>query len=70
MWSEKHDVLGLVDDSETLFFIRANGEEISQVTKRNLKVSASVLGLMEDDCDLQPSCLYVSFCPYLLLIKT
>ncbi|XP_019090516.1 PREDICTED: MAG2-interacting protein 2-like [Camelina sativa] len=57
VWSEKHDVLGLVDDSETLFFIRTNGEEISQVTKRNLKVSASVLGLIEDDCGLQPSCL-------------
>ncbi|CAN7101395.1 unnamed protein product [Brassica rapa subsp. narinosa] len=57
IWSENHDVLGLVDDSETLFFIKANGEEISQVTKRNLKVSSSVLGLMEDDDGLQTSCL-------------
>lgn len=61
IWSENHDVLGLVDDSETLFFIKANGEEISQVTKRNLKVSSSVLGLMEDDDGSQTSCLYVSF---------
>ncbi|CAH2044315.1 unnamed protein product [Thlaspi arvense] len=57
IWSENHDVLALVDDSETLFFIKANGEEISQVTKRNLKVSSSVLGLMEDDDGLQTSCL-------------
>ncbi|CAN7080553.1 unnamed protein product [Brassica oleracea var. botrytis] len=57
IWSENHDVLGLVDDSETLFFIKANGEEISQVTKRNLKVSSSVLGLMEDDDGSQTSCL-------------
>lgn len=70
IWSENHDVLGLVDDSETLFFIKANGEEISQVTKRNLKVSSSVLGLMEEDDGLQTSCLYVSFRPYMLLIKT
>ncbi|VVB17346.1 unnamed protein product [Arabis nemorensis] len=57
IWSEKHDVLGLVDDSETLFFIKANGEEISQVTKRTLKVSSSILGLMEEDEGLQTSCM-------------
>lgn len=66
IWSENHDVLGLVDDSETLFFIKANGEEISQVTKRNLKVSSSVLGLIENEDGLQTSCLYVSFfCLYI-----
>uniref|UniRef100_A0A1J3GWA6 MAG2-interacting protein 2 n=1 Tax=Noccaea caerulescens TaxID=107243 RepID=A0A1J3GWA6_NOCCA len=57
IWSENHDVLALVDDTETLFFVKANGEEISQVTKRNLKVSSSVLGLLEDDDRSQTSCL-------------
>ncbi|CAN8252182.1 unnamed protein product [Cochlearia groenlandica] len=57
IWSENHDVLCLVNDCETLFFIKANGEEISQVTKRSLKISSSILGLLENEDGLQTSCL-------------
>ncbi|RVW88962.1 MAG2-interacting protein 2 [Vitis vinifera] len=29
-WSESHDVLGVCDDSETLYFIKGNGEEMAR----------------------------------------
>ncbi|XP_010519456.1 PREDICTED: MAG2-interacting protein 2 isoform X2 [Tarenaya hassleriana] len=63
VWSVSHDILGLVDDRGTLFFVKASGEEINQVTKKHLKVSSSVLGLIEDECGLQGSLL----CSFTLL---
>ncbi|PON72010.1 Sec39 domain containing protein [Parasponia andersonii] len=57
-WSESHDVLGVVDDTDTLYFIKANGEEISRITKRHLKVSSPIVSLIANrDSDVQRSCL-------------
>lgn len=57
-WSESHDVLGLVDDTDTLYFIKTNGEEITRITKRNLKVTSPIIGLIaQDGSDVQEACL-------------
>ncbi|XP_057950810.1 MAG2-interacting protein 2 isoform X2 [Malania oleifera] len=45
-WSECHDVLGVADDADTLYFIKGNGEEIIRLTKRHLQVSLPVIGLI------------------------
>ena len=53
-WSESHDVLGVVDDTDTLYFIKANGEEITRIMKRHLKVSLPIVSLIADgDSDVQ-----------------
>ncbi|KAL6965044.1 hypothetical protein U1Q18_036101 [Sarracenia purpurea var. burkii] len=57
IWSENHDVLGVAND-DMLYFIKSNGEEITRITKRNLKVSSSIVGLIApDDFDMNKSCL-------------
>ncbi|KAM1126998.1 hypothetical protein ACFX2B_041600 [Malus domestica] len=57
-WSESHDVLGVVDDNDTLYFIKANGDEITRIARRNLKVSLPVISLIvQDNSDVQKSCL-------------
>ncbi|KAL5567716.1 hypothetical protein UlMin_024291 [Ulmus minor] len=57
-WSESHEVLGVVDDSDTIYFIKGNGEEITRITKRHLKISSSVVYLIaNDNVDPQRSCL-------------
>lgn len=57
-WSETHDVLGVADDADILYFIKSNGEEITRITKGNLKVSSSILGLIAfDGSDMNKSCL-------------
>lgn len=49
-----HDVLGVVDDNDTLYFIKANGEEISRITRSSLSVPLPIVGLIvADDSDLQ-----------------
>lgn len=58
MWSEAHDVLGVVDDNNTLYFIKANGEEITRITGKQLKVSLPILCLiLQDDNDVKKPCL-------------
>ncbi|KAK8560980.1 hypothetical protein V6N13_026415 [Hibiscus sabdariffa] len=55
-WSESHDILGVVDDADVIYFIKANGEEITRITKRHLKVSSTITGLIaQDDYELQQS---------------
>ncbi|KAH9716688.1 MAG2-interacting protein 2 [Citrus sinensis] len=57
-WSESHDVLGIVDDTHTVYFIKANGEEITRFTNKHLKVSLPIIGLIaQDETDVQRSCL-------------
>lgn len=57
-WSEGHDILGVTDDTDTLYFIRANGEEITRITKRHLKGSLPIISVIaEDDTDIKNSCL-------------
>ncbi|KAK9153532.1 hypothetical protein Sjap_001012 [Stephania japonica] len=57
-WSDYHDVLAAVDDANTLHFIKANGEEITRMTTKQLKGSAPIAGLIVH-CDAHPesSCL-------------
>ncbi|KAJ4841236.1 hypothetical protein Tsubulata_022373 [Turnera subulata] len=54
VWSESHDVLGVIDDSDTLYFIKANGEEIRRIGKRQLKISLPIVGVIGNN-DLQGS---------------
>ncbi|MBA0588317.1 hypothetical protein Gorai_001429, partial [Gossypium raimondii] len=55
-WSESHDILGIVDDADVIYFIKANGEEITRITKRHLKISSTVIGLLaENDSEVQQS---------------
>ncbi|CAH9075746.1 unnamed protein product [Cuscuta epithymum] len=57
-WAETHDVLGVVDDGSMLYLIRANGEEITRFSKRHLKVSSQIVGLVvQDDINVKTSCL-------------
>lgn len=57
-WSESHDILGIVDDADVIHFIKANGEEITRITKRHLKVSSTIIGLIaQDDSEAQRSLL-------------
>ncbi|XP_039007396.1 MAG2-interacting protein 2-like [Hibiscus syriacus] len=57
-WSESHDILGVVDDADVIYFIKENGEEITRITKRHLKVSSTIIGLIsQDDSELQRSSL-------------
>lgn len=57
-WSETHDVLGVVDDSDTIYFVRSNGEVISRIPLSNLRVSLPLLGLiLHDASPVNQSCL-------------
>lgn len=57
-WSEAHDILGITDDTDTVYFVKSNGEEITRVTKRHLKVSLPIIGLiLLDESDIKKSCL-------------
>lgn len=57
-WSECHDILGVADDNGVLYFIKANGEEITRIARRNLKISMPIVGLIaQGDSDEQRSCL-------------
>ncbi|XP_051138019.1 MAG2-interacting protein 2 [Andrographis paniculata] len=57
-WSESHELLGVADDSDTIYIVRPNGEEMTQITKRHLKVSSPIAGLIVlDDGPDKKSCL-------------
>lgn len=45
-WSESHDILGVLDDNDILYFVKANGIEITRITKKHLKVSSQIAGLI------------------------
>lgn len=45
-WSESHGILGVVDDKDIIYFIKANGEEITRITKKHLKVTFPIAGLI------------------------
>ncbi|GAB4826167.1 hypothetical protein Ancab_009034 [Ancistrocladus abbreviatus] len=45
-WSETHDVLGVIDDCDSLYFVKANGEVIIKIERRHLKVSWPIIGLL------------------------
>ncbi|XP_068649778.1 MAG2-interacting protein 2 isoform X2 [Aristolochia californica] len=45
-WSESHGILGVIDSMDTLYFIQPNAMEVSRMTRKQLKLSASVVSLM------------------------
>ncbi|KAI3705881.1 hypothetical protein L1987_76130 [Smallanthus sonchifolius] len=57
-WSEDHDILGVFDNTDTLYFIRANGEEITRITKQHLKMPLPIISfVIHDNKDMKKSCL-------------
>lgn len=55
-WSESCNVLGVIDDMNTVYFIKSNGEEISRITGRQLKFSLPIVGLIaKEDSDTRRS---------------
>lgn len=57
-WSEDEDVLGVADDSDTLYFIKFSGEVVAEISKKQLKVSSPIVALFSDvDSDTHQSCL-------------
>lgn len=66
-WSDSHGVLGVIDDMNTLYFIKSNGEEITRITKRQLKTPAQIIVLIvREDLDAKSSYLWVSIFPLFL----
>ncbi|WCJ32440.1 hypothetical protein M5689_013862 [Euphorbia peplus] len=58
VWSESHDILGIVDDTDTLYFIKVNGEEVMRITKRDLKTTSPIIGMFpQNSTGAQGSCL-------------
>ncbi|XP_021753504.1 MAG2-interacting protein 2-like [Chenopodium quinoa] len=49
VWSESHDVLGIVDDVDTLYFIKSNGDELLRIDRRHLKLAFSIVGFFVPD---------------------
>ncbi|KAI3740580.1 hypothetical protein L2E82_31048 [Cichorium intybus] len=57
-WSEDHGVLGVYDSTNTLYFIRANGYEITRIRKQHLKVPLPIISfVIHDDKNMKKSCL-------------
>ncbi|XP_037496707.1 MAG2-interacting protein 2 [Jatropha curcas] len=60
VWSESHDILGIADDNDVLYFIKANGEEITRVMKRQLETTSAIIGLIpHDSIDACGSCFFI-----------
>lgn len=61
-WLEPHGILGVIDDMSTLYFIKANGEEMKRRTRNQLKLSAPVTDLIvQDELNSKKSYLF-GFC--------
>ncbi|KAJ4975918.1 hypothetical protein NE237_001024 [Protea cynaroides] len=58
-WSDFHDVLGVIDEEDTIYFIKPNGEDIAKITKQQLKISVQIIGLIaQNDPVAKNSCLH------------
>ncbi|XP_042492320.1 MAG2-interacting protein 2 isoform X2 [Macadamia integrifolia] len=57
-WSDFHDVLGVIDEEDTLYFIKPNGDDIARIKKQQLKIAVPIIGLIaQNDHDAKSSCL-------------
>ncbi|KAK4480525.1 hypothetical protein RD792_013601 [Penstemon davidsonii] len=45
-WCESHELLGVADDTGTIYIVKPNGEEVARITKKQLNVSSPVVGLI------------------------
>ncbi|KAK6155559.1 hypothetical protein DH2020_009807 [Rehmannia glutinosa] len=48
-WSESHELLGVADDTDTIYIVKPNGEEMTRITKRHLNASSPIVGLIVQD---------------------
>ncbi|GAB2249707.1 hypothetical protein Droror1_Dr00013066 [Drosera rotundifolia] len=48
-WSESHNILGVVDDGDALYFLKVNGDEIIRIERRHLKLVSPIIGLFVCD---------------------
>lgn len=48
-WSESHELLGVADDTDTIYIVKPNGEEMTRITKRHLNLSSPIVGLIVQD---------------------
>lgn len=39
------DILGIADDTDMLYFIKASGELVTEIAKKDLKVSSQIVGI-------------------------
>ncbi|XP_011075933.1 MAG2-interacting protein 2 isoform X2 [Sesamum indicum] len=57
-WSESHELLGVADDTDTIYIVKPNGEEMTKITKKHLNASSPIVGLIVlDDASDKKSCL-------------
>jgi len=55
-WSQDEEVLGVADDSDTLYFIKFSGELVAEISKKHLKVSSPIVSLFPNiDMDTRES---------------
>ncbi|XP_047972241.1 MAG2-interacting protein 2 [Salvia hispanica] len=55
-WSESHELLGVVDDTGTIYVVKPYGEEMTRITKRHLNLSSPIVGLiLQDDASEKKS---------------
>ncbi|KAL0317965.1 UNVERIFIED_CONTAM: MAG2-interacting protein 2, partial [Sesamum angustifolium] len=45
-WSESHELLGVADDTDTIYIVKPNGEEMTKITKKHLNASFPIVGLI------------------------
>ncbi|KAL8550979.1 hypothetical protein ACS0TY_000165 [Phlomoides rotata] len=45
-WSESHELLGVADDSDTIYVLKRNGEEMTRISKRHLNLTSPIVGLI------------------------
>ncbi|XP_073292869.1 MAG2-interacting protein 2 isoform X1 [Primulina huaijiensis] len=65
-WSESHELLGVVDDMNTIYIIKPNGEEITRISKRHLHITLPIVGLIVKDDTYEKSSPLCSFTIFLL----
>lgn len=64
-WSESHELLGVVDDMNTMYIIKPNGEEITRIAKKHLNITLPVVGLIVKDNTYEKSSPLCSFTIFL-----
>ncbi|XP_073123182.1 MAG2-interacting protein 2 [Henckelia pumila] len=65
-WSESHELLGVVDDMNTIYIIKPNGEEITRIAKKHLNITLPIVGLIAKDNTYEKSSPLCSFTIFLL----
>ncbi|KZV17213.1 hypothetical protein F511_04014 [Dorcoceras hygrometricum] len=64
-WSESHELLGVVDNTNTIYIIKPNGEEITRIAKRHVNITLPIVGLIAKDSAYEKSSPLCSFTIFL-----